>query len=89
MNPRFLTAIGLLALLQVFALNQTQAALVYGDALGVSLDNVVVPGAIATIPAILRNTGNTPVVFPASIRVYRASGKRGASALFHADQSDW
>lgn len=36
----------------------------YGYAFGISLDNIVVPGTLASIQAGLENLGDTPIVFP-------------------------
>jgi hypothetical protein len=38
----------------------------YGYALGVSLDNQVVPGSVVTITAVLRNTGDSAITFAPS-----------------------
>lgn len=79
--------LGVLALLSV---SRVYAAPIYGYSLGVSLENVVVPGSIVSIDAGLANTGDTPIFFPPAITGGPPSVQGGSVPFAGANASgDW
>lgn len=62
-----LTQVLTFGILTFLSLSHVHAAPIYGYSLGVSLENVVVPGSIVSIHAGLANTGDTPIFFPPTI----------------------